>query len=78
MLLKALTRFAFDTTNYEKLWLPKEITDLAFRIMTHSFNIGAWDEGDRNKLFLEMLATNPFARYFMSMMWLTDVTGWLG
>jgi len=75
MLLKAWTRFAFDITTYDKLWLPKEITDLASRIMTHSCNIGTLDDGDRNKLLLEMLATNPFARYFVSMMWLTDVTG---
>lgn len=73
---QALVQFAADPKSYDNLFLPNEMLNAAQRATTHLFNPSNWSKrGDWNDLVLELLAANPFVRYYCSMMFLSKIDG---
>jgi predicted acylesterase/phospholipase RssA len=83
--IKALNEFVTDADNYRDFaWDPYKMMDsfqdsLSFlfdRMPGPNKKFRKLDEGDINGWILNhAMATNPFVRYFTSMMYLSDVTG---
>ena len=85
--IKALNNFVTDRDNYKDfLWDPYRMMDVFQDSMELLFNrlkdddqkkkFKKLDEGDINRWILnQAMATNPFVRYFTSMMYLSNVNG---
>lgn len=85
--IKALNKFVTDRDNYKDfLWDPYRTMDVFQDSMEFFFNqlpdrrkkskFKKLDEGDINGWILnQALATNPFVRYFTSMMYLSNING---
>jgi predicted acylesterase/phospholipase RssA len=85
--IKALNNFVTDRDNYKDfLWDPYRMMDVFQDSMELLFNrvkdddgkkkFEKLDEGDINRWILnQAMATNPFVRYFTSMMYLSNVDG---
>ena len=85
--IKALNNFVTDLDNYKDfLWDPYRMMDVFQNSMELLFNqlpdggqktkFKRLDEGDLNRWILnQVMATNPFVRYFTSMMYLSNVNG---
>ncbi len=73
---KAMFEFWRDPATYENIWLPKHMMEAAQDSIRFMINPSLWNEGDFNRFFLNsVLAPNPFVRYWMSMTYLTNVSG---
>ncbi|WP_244443069.1 patatin-like phospholipase family protein [Bradyrhizobium sp. Ai1a-2] len=80
---QAVTNFAMDPKTYRDLWDPSSIMNAYRESMSLWFGqqdcgkqFANLDRGDVNRWILnQVLAPNPFVRYFTSMMYLSHVTG---
>jgi predicted acylesterase/phospholipase RssA len=72
---KALVKFIGDPASYENLFLPRAMLDAVRETASVLTDHNKWNQGDFNHLMLELLAANPFARYFTSMMYLSEIDG---
>ena len=73
--LKAFEKFILDPANYKNIWLPGAMTDATQEINAFLFDRKKWSQGDFNDLILELSAKNPFIRFYMSMMYLSEING---
>lgn len=75
-ILKAVLDFWRDPETYKNLWLPEHVMKAGQDSIRFMSDQSLWNEGDFNRFVLNsVLAPNPFVRYWMSMMYLTNVTG---
>jgi predicted acylesterase/phospholipase RssA len=73
---QALVQFVSDPTNYQNLWLPREIAESLRQTFLFLTDRSKWTEGDFNQwVFNNVLAVNPFIRYLASLMYLSNVNG---
>jgi predicted acylesterase/phospholipase RssA len=73
---KAMTSFMLDPKSYQNLWLPDKMMKAAQETLGFLADRTKWNEGDYNNFVLNnVLAVNPFIRYWTSMMYLSNVTG---
>lgn len=73
---KAMIEFFLDPKSYENLWLPQQMMNSAQQTLGFLTDRRKWNEGDANNWMLNhLLAVNPFVRYFMSMMYLSNING---
>jgi predicted acylesterase/phospholipase RssA len=74
--MKAVFEFWRDPKTYQNLWLPDQIMKAAQDSIKFMSDRSLWNEGDFNRFILNsVLAPNPFVRYWMSMMYLSNVSG---
>jgi predicted acylesterase/phospholipase RssA len=74
--MKAMMEFWFDPKTYQNLWLPDKIMKAAQDSIDFMSDRTLWNEGDFNRFMLNsVLAPNPFVRYWMSAMYLTNISG---
>jgi predicted acylesterase/phospholipase RssA len=71
----ALVRYLCDPASYRNLVLPGAAFGAVQRNWEFVSHASRWSPGDLNALVLENLAVNPIARYLVSMMYLSEVTG---
>jgi predicted acylesterase/phospholipase RssA len=73
---KALVDFALDPKSYRDLWLPDKMMDAGKATLAFLSDRSRWNEGDCNRWVLnDVLASNPFVRYWTSMMYLSEISG---
>jgi predicted acylesterase/phospholipase RssA len=73
--MKAMMEFWTDPQN-KNLWLPGEIMKAAQESIKFVSEPSLWNEGDFNRFVLNsVLAPNPFVRCWMSMMYLSKISG---
>ena len=68
--------FWLDPQTYKNLWLPDKMMKAAQESIKFMSDRSLWNEGDFNRFVLNsVLAPNPFVRYWMSMMYLSNISG---
>ncbi len=73
--MKAMMGFWMDPQN-KNLWLPDQIIKAARDSIKFMSDRSFWNEGDFNRFVLNsVLAPNPFVRYWMSLMYLSSISG---
>jgi predicted acylesterase/phospholipase RssA len=73
---KAITQFFLNPDSYKNLWLPEQMMAAAKDTLAFMSDRARWNEGDFNRWMLNsVLATNPFVRYWTSMMYLSNISG---
>jgi len=73
---RAMMEFWLDPKTYKDLWLPGHMMKAARESIDFMSDRTLWNEGDFNRFLLNsVLAPNPFVRYWMSMIYLTNVSG---
>ncbi len=72
---RALVKFMGDPASYDNLFLPREMLNAVREAASVLTDKSKWNQGDFNHLMLELLAANPFVRYFTSMMYLSEIDG---
>jgi len=74
--MKAMMEFWMDPQTYKNLWLPDKMMKAGQESIKFMSDRSLWNEGDFNRFMLNsILAPNPFVRYWMSMMYLTNISG---
>lgn len=74
--MKAMMEFWIDPQTYRNLWLPDKLMEAAQESIKFMSDRSLWNEGDFNRFVLNsVLAPNPFVRYWMSMMYLSNISG---
>src|SRR5919109_59428 len=72
----ALRKFFLSIDTYDKLWLPQEFLEVMGKSIRFLCDPGKWNnEGDRNQLCLDIMSVNPFMRFLVSMLYLSEVPG---
>jgi predicted acylesterase/phospholipase RssA len=73
----ALTKFLLDQSSYfDKLWLPSQIAESIQQTVSFLTDASKWTEGNYNQWMLNnVLAINPIVRFWVSMMFLSNVNG---
>jgi len=73
--MKAMMGFCMDPEN-KNLWLPDQIMKAAQDTIKFMSDRSFWNEGDFNRFVLNsVLAPNPFVRYWISLMYLSSISG---
>jgi predicted acylesterase/phospholipase RssA len=73
---KAMMEFWLDPRSYQNLWLPDKVMAAAQDTLAFLSDRSRWNEGDTNRWILNsVLATNPFVRYWTSMIYLSNISG---
>jgi hypothetical protein len=73
---KATTEFFLDPKSYQNLWLPDKMMKAAQESVEFLGDRKKWNEGDVNTHVLNnVLAVNPFVRFWTSAMYLSNVNG---
>ena len=73
---RAITQFFLNPDSYKNLWLPDQMMAAAKDTLAFMSDRARWNEGDLNRWVLNsVLATNPFVRYWTSMMYLSNISG---
>jgi predicted acylesterase/phospholipase RssA len=74
--MKAMMEFWIDPQTYKNLWLPDKMMKAAQESIKFMSDRSLWNEGDFNRFVLNsVLAPNPFVRYWMSLMYLSNLSG---
>jgi predicted acylesterase/phospholipase RssA len=74
--IKAMMEFWMSPQTYKNLWLPDQMIKAAQESIKFMSDRSLWNEGDFNRFMLNsVLAPNPFVRYWMSMMYLSNISG---
>jgi predicted acylesterase/phospholipase RssA len=74
--MRAMLEFIIDPRTYQNLWLPSEMMRSAKETLAFLSDRSKWNEGDFNRWILNnVLAVNPFVRYWTSMMYLSKISG---
>ncbi|HMF20777.1 MAG TPA: patatin-like phospholipase family protein [Pseudolabrys sp.] len=73
---RAMVEFFSSPESYENLWLPEKIAESAKETLAFMSDHTKWNQGDFNRWVLnDVLAVNPFIRYWASMMYLSNISG---
>ncbi len=73
---QAMTQFFLNPDSYKNLWLPDQMMAAAKDTLAFMSDRARWNEGDFNRWILNSaLATNPFVRYWTSMMYMSNISG---
>lgn len=73
---KAMVEFFTDPKSYQNLWLPDKVMDAGKETLAFMADRTKWNEGDFNRWMLNnVLAVNPFVRYWTSAMYLSNISG---
>ena len=74
--MQAMAQFFLNPDSYKNLWLPDQMMAAAKDTLAFMSDRARWNEGDFNRWVLNsVLATNPFVRYWTSMMYLSNISG---
>jgi predicted acylesterase/phospholipase RssA len=74
--MRAMIDFFTNPRSYENLWLPDKVAEAAKETISFMLDRSKWNEGDFNRWVLnQVLAVNPFVRYWTSMMYLSNISG---
>jgi len=73
---RAMVDFFLNPDSYKNLWLPDKMLDSAKETLAFMSDQTKWNEGDFNRWVLNnVLAVNPFVRYWTSAMYLSNISG---
>jgi predicted acylesterase/phospholipase RssA len=73
---RAMVEFFTDPESYKNLWLPDKVAESAKETVAFMSDRAKWNQGDFNRWVLnDVLAVNPFVRYWTSMMYLSSISG---
>jgi predicted acylesterase/phospholipase RssA len=73
---QAMTQFFLNPDSYKNLWLPDQMMAAAKDTLAFMSDRARWNAGDYNRWMLNsVLASNPFVRYWISMMYLSNISG---
>lgn len=74
--MRAMFRFFTDPRSYQNLWLPDKLMQAGWETLAFISDRSKWNEGDFNRWLLnDVLAVNPFVRFWTSMMYLSNISG---
>lgn len=74
-LSRATTEFLMNPESYRNLVVPHQMMTAFTTTMDFFRDRAKWNEGDLSKVVLEQLAANPYTRFMMSLMYLSNING---